>query len=345
MTTPSECIRHRAVSRDHCTGRPGRDAEGRCQRGGAGRDLDAPGAAGERHRHRDAPRRAEHPREHRRGPHPADRRMRRIQRPASAFQAQPDHQADAPDAGGDQRGDRARVDHGRERQVAEGRRAHDHRRQAGLGRERTGLGHRVEPVTQRRGEPVDGVGGAPAHRRGHGQRTGRRAHAGCVVVGGPSGECVGEREPELRAHVHAPEIGRDRAACVGEAVDRGRHRAPTAQLRRDLLERSGKAGDERALATGTGEHQASPVPPPRPRAPPAERGAVPPRPRAMPPRRRRCPSTRRPPRASTPGRRRAARRPIGSAAVRGRATAIADRVIAPGPRPRRGDPRRSTTRT
>ena len=233
--------------------------------------------------------------------HPADRRMRRIQRPARASRPETDHEADSPDAGVEQRGDGARIDHGREREVPEGCGTHDHRRQARLGRQRTRLGDRVEPVPERRREAVDGIGGPAPHRRRHRQRAGRGAHAGRVVLGRPSGERVGEREPELGAHVHPPEVAPDRVGPGGETVDGCGHRAPTAELRRDLFERGGQPRRERALAAGAGEAPAPTGPATATASAPAAPSTGDERGREQRHRSRSCrwPSTRRPARVST----------------------------------------------
>ncbi len=206
------------------------------------------------------------------------------------FQTQPDHQADASHTGGDQRGDRARVDHGRERQVAEraprprplqtggpGPRANGPRplRRAGAAttrRARRWRRRRARPSSwppRARRPPL-----APQGRRGR-QATRRvRRRAGARVACARAH--AGGRPPPRRVRQRG---GRPRPPpCPHRAVP-----PPPVRAQRE--------GRRRTLAHDENERTPRPpVPPPRPRAPQAARGAVPPRPRARPPRPPRCPS-------------------------------------------------------
>ena len=184
--------------------------------------------------------------------------MRRIHSAASASSTRPDDEADPSDTGVDQRGDRTRVDQRREREVPERRRAHDDRGQPGLRRQRSGLGHRVEAMPQRRRQARRwrrprvhpwslATASAPAAARTPGN----------VVVGRPSGERVGERQPELRARAHPSEVGRHRTgAASARRVDAPRRRCPRRGARpRPARVRPADPAANAPLAAGTSEDQ------------------------------------------------------------------------------------------
>ena len=204
---------------------------------------------------RRAPRGAQRPRQPGRV-HPADRRMRRIHSAASASSTRPDDEADPSDTGVDQRGDRTRVDQRREREVPERRRAHDDRRQPGLRRQRSGLGHRVEAMPQRRRQarrwrrrrahpwcwppparrPRPGRRerrGRPAIRPGPG-RAAARAACACAPVGG--------RSPPHRRRWRA-------VSTAAATVPPPRSSAATCSSA------PGRPAAKRALAAGTSEDQ------------------------------------------------------------------------------------------
>ena len=308
-TTPSEWARHRRAEPRRSQRAAPRATRTQRQRRRARRDLDARGTAT-----RAAPRSAT--------PHAApsthgSTASRSPGRPEDApdpepgerFEAEPHHQADTPDPGGDQRGDRAgstMAENARYPSGAAPTTTADRRAWADSERASATASSRWRNDDAK---PVDGIGGPPTHGGGDGQRAGRRPHPGGVVIDRPTGERVGEGEPELRAHVHAPEIGRDRAVAPRRC---GRPRPPPcphpAAPPRPVRGRRATRRRTRARAAN-GRTPGPRDPRPRPRAPRARPAPGPARPRATPPRPRRCPSIRLPPRASTTHRRRAGRRP------------------------------------